>query len=219
MSIEKENLRRLGIYAGLLGPAIGLLSVIVAIYFAPWFNWTEFALSDLGVGELPGRIARSAPSNGLHIFIFNTGMMVAGIGLALFVFLTRSLHIRTCHYDSIMSKIGYSLIFIGGLNLALVGLFPIPSPLHFPVAAIYFIATPIGLVFVGGSYLSESRNFGILLILIGIVAFLSIVEIVAPYLLDLYSEGIAIPEMVEATLLSLGAWLISYRFWSQESKK
>ena len=51
------------------------------------------------------------------------------------------------------------------------------------------------------------------------VAFLSIVEIVAPYLLDLYSEGIAIPEMVEATLLSLGAWLISYRFWSQESKK
>ncbi|HII51857.1 MAG TPA: DUF998 domain-containing protein [Halobacteriales archaeon] len=214
MSIEKENLRRLGIYAGLLGPAIGLLSVIVAIYFAPWFNWTEFALSDLGVGELPDRIARSAPSNGLHIFIFNAGMMIAGIGLALFVFLTRSLHV-----DSIISKIGYSLIFIGGLNLALVGLFPIPSPLHFPVAAIYFIATPIGLVLVGGSYLSDSRNFGILLILIGIVAFLSIVEIVAPYLLDLYSEGIAIPEMVEATLLSLGAWLISYRFWSQESKK
>ena len=214
MSIEKENLRRLGIYAGLLGPAIGLLSVIVAIYFAPWFNWTEFALSDLGVGELPDRISRSAPSNGLHIFIFNAGMMIAGIGLALFVFLTRSLHV-----DSIISKIGYSLIFIGGLNLALVGLFPIPSPLHFPVAAIYFIATPIGLVLVGGSYLSDSRNFGILLILIGIVAFLSIVEIVAPYLLDLYSEGIAIPEMVEATLLSLGAWLISYRFWSQESKK
>ena len=214
MSIEKENLRRLGIYAGLLGPAIGLLSVIVAIYFGPWFYWTEFALSDLGVGELPDRIARSAPSNGLHIFIFNAGMMIAGIGLALFVFLTRSLHV-----DSIISKIGYSLIFIGGLNLALVGLFPIPSPLHFPVAAIYFIATPIGLVLVGGSYLSDSRNFGILLILIGIVAFLSIVEIVAPYLLDLYSEGIAIPEMVEATLLSLGAWLISYRFWSQESKK
>ena len=214
MSIEKENLRRLGIYAGLLGPAIGLLSVIVAIYFAPWFNWTEFALSDLGVGELPDRIARSAPSNGLHIFIFNAGMMIAGIGLALFVILTRSLHV-----DKIISKIGYSRIFIGGLNLALVGLFPIPSPLHFPVAAIYFIATPIGLVLVGGSYLSDSRNFGILLILIGIVAFLSIVEIVAPYLLDLYSEGIAIPEMVEATLLSLGAWRISYRFWSQESKK
>ncbi|MFL2520929.1 MAG: DUF998 domain-containing protein [Halobacteriales archaeon] len=214
MSLEKANLRRLGIYAGLLGPAIGLLSVIVAIYFAPWFNWTEFALSDLGVGELPDRIARSAPSNSLHIFIFNAGMMIAGIGLALFVFLTRSLHI-----DSIISKIGYSLIFIGGLNLALVGLFPIPSSLHFPVAAIYFIATPIGLVLVGGSYLSDSRNFGVLLILIGIVAFLSIVEIVAPYLLNLYSEGIAIPEMVEATLLSLGAWLISYRFWSQESKK
>ena len=67
MSIEKENLRRLGIYAGLLGPAIGLLSVIVAIYFAPWFNWTEFALSDLGVGELPDRIARSAPVSYTHL--------------------------------------------------------------------------------------------------------------------------------------------------------
>ena len=214
MSIEKTNLRRLGIYAGLIGPAIGLLSVIVAIYFAPWFNWTEFALSDLGVGELPDRIARSAPSNGLHIFIFNAGMIIAGIGLAIFVFLTRSLHI-----DSIISKIGYSLIFIGGINLALVGVFPVPSSIHFPVAAIYFVATPIGLILVGGSYLLESRNFGILLILIGIVAFISIVGIVFPYLLDLPNEGIAIPEMVEATLLSFAAWVLSYRFWSQESKK
>ena len=214
MSIGKETSRKLGIYAGLIGPAIGLLSVIIAIYFAPWFNWSEFALSDLGVGELPDRIARSAPSNNLHIFIFNAGMMIAGIGLSIFVVLTRSLHI-----DSLISKVGYSLIFIGGINLALVGVFPIPSALHFPVAAIYFIATPIGLALVGGSYLSENRNFGILLILLGIVAFLSIVEIVAPYLLNLYSEGIAIPEMVEATILSLGAWLISYRFWSQESKK
>ena len=215
MSIEKTNLRRLGIYAGLLGPAIGLMSVIVAIYFAPWFNWTEFALSDLGVGELADRVSRSAPSNGLHIFIFNAGMVIAGIGLAIFVFLTRSLHI-----NSIISKIGYSLIFIGGINLALVGIFPIPSPLHFSVAAIYFVATPIGLALVGVSYLlRNSRNFGILLILIGVVAFVSIVGIVAPYLLNLSSEGIAIPEMVEATLLSLGAWLISYRFWSQEYKK
>ncbi len=214
MLIEKAILRRLGIYAGLIGPAIGLLSVIVAIYFAPWFNWTEFALSDLGVGELSGKLTRSAPSNVLHIFIFNTGMILAGMGLALFVILTRSFQI-----DSIVSKIGYSLMFIGGINLALVGALPIPSALHFPVAAIYFIATPIGLAMVGGSYLSESRNFGILLIIIGMVALLSIVEIVAPYLLDLYREGMAIPEMVEATLLSLGAWLISYRFWSQEYKK
>jgi hypothetical membrane protein len=202
----------IGIYLGLIGPAIGLLTVLLSIHFAPWFSWDIFALSDLGIGQLVGRDIRTAPSNNLHIFIFNFGMIIAGILIAAFIILTRKLQL-----DSIISKIGYSLIFIGAICLSLVGVFPIPSPLHFPVAAIYFIATPIGLSIVGLSYLSESRIFGIALIIIGAVAFLSIVEIVAPYLLDLYTSGIAIPETVEATLLSLGLWLIAFRFWSEKS--
>ena len=208
----KQNNSVIGIYFGLIGPAIGLLSVLLAIYFAPWFDWDIFAISDLGTGQIVGRDVRMAPSNNLHIFIFTFGMIISGISSAAFVILTRTLQL-----DTIVSKIGYSLIFIGVICLALVGVFPLPMATHLIVAAIYFIVTPIGLAIVGCTYLSESRIFGIALIILGAVAFLSIIEIVAPYLFDIYTKGIAIPEMVEATLLSLGLWLISFRFWSEKS--
>tara|TARA_B110000116_G_C16635294_1_gene490283 strand:+ start:282 stop:920 length:639 start_codon:yes stop_codon:yes gene_type:complete len=204
----------IGIYVGLIGPAIGILAVLLSIHFAPWFSWDIFALSDLGIGQLVDRDIRTAPSNNLHIFIFNFGMIISGILIAAFIILTRSLQL-----DTVISKIGYSLMFIGAICLALVGVFPLPMAIHFIVAAIYFIVTPIGLAIVGCSYLSESRIFGVALILIGAVAFLSIIEIVAPYLFDIYTKGIAIPEMVEATLLSLGLWLIAFRFWSEKSNK
>ena len=101
---------RIGSIAGIASPIIGILMVLLSIYFSPWFNWQENALSDLGVEQAGG--------TQIAIYLFNIGMIIAGSLIALFVVLTRSIL-----PSSRRNKIAYGILFIGGINLALVGIF------------------------------------------------------------------------------------------------
>ena len=121
---------------GIASPIIGLLAVLVSIYFSPWFEWSIHALSDLGVAQEGRLISQFAQEGDTQIatWTFNGGMIVAGLLIAIFVYSTR----KTIT-DNLMSKIAYSLIFIGGINLALVGVFPysVSDTIHLMVALIY----------------------------------------------------------------------------------
>ena len=195
---ENIKVRKFGLI-GIASPIIGILAVLVSIYFSPWFDWPIHALSDLGVAWAPN-------STQIAIWVFNGGMIVAGLLIAIFVLCTR----KTIP-NNLMSKIAYSLIFIGGINLALVGVFPynISGTIHQIVAIIYFIFTPIGLIIIGVERRSKDRNFAIFSIGSGIVSLVviggAVLGILGTPIGTIYPEGVAIPEFIEA--LILGLWI------------
>ena len=170
---ENIKVRKFGLI-GIASPIIGILAVLVSIYFSPWFEWPTHALSDLGV-EQEGRLISQFAQEGdtqIATWTFNGGMIVAGLLIAIFVSSTR----KTIP-DNLMNKIAYSLIFIGGINLALVGVFPysVSGTIHLIVALIYFIFTPIGLIMIGVERRTRDKNFAIFSIGSGIV--LSLIHI------------------------------------------
>ena len=137
---------------------------------------------------------------------FNGGMIVAGLLIAIFVSSTR----KTIP-DNLMNKIAYSLIFIGGINLALVGVFPysVSGTIHLIVALIYFIFTPIGLIMIGVERRTRDKNFAIFSIGSGIVSLIviggAVLGILGTPIGTIYPEGVSIPEFIEA--VNLGLWI------------
>ena len=194
---ENIKVRKFGL-VGIASPIIGILAVLVSIYFSPWFEWPTHALSDLGVVQEGG--------TQVAIWIFNGGMVTAGLLIAIFISSTR----KTIP-DNLMSKIAHSLIFIGGINLALVGVFPynISGTIHQIVAIIYFIFTPIGLIMIGVERRARDKNFAIFSIGSGIVSLVviggAVLGILGTPIGTIYPEGVAIPEFIEAVIL--GLWI------------
>ena len=201
------KVRKFGLI-GIASPIIGILAVLVSIYFSPWFEWPTHALSDLGV-EQEGRLISQFAQEGdtqIATWTFNGGMIVAGLLIAIFVSSTR----KTIP-DNLMNKIAYSLIFIGGINLALVGVFPysVSDTIHLIVALIYFIFTPIGLIMIGVERRTRDKNFAIFSIGSGIVSLIviggAVLGILGTPIGTIYPEGVAIPEFIEAVIL--GLWI------------
>jgi|TARA_B110000263_G_scaffold244200_1_gene251904 hypothetical membrane protein len=194
---ENIKVKKFGL-VGISSPIIGILAVLVSIYFSPWFEWSTHALSDLGVVQEGG--------TQVAIWIFNGGMVTAGLLIAIFISSTR----KTIP-DNLMSKIAYSLIFIGGINLALVGVFPysVSGTIHLVVALIYFIFMPIGLIMIGVERRARDKNFAIFSIGSGIVSLVviggAILGILGTPIGTIYPEGVAIPEFIEAVIL--GLWI------------
>ena len=204
---ENIKVRKFGLI-GIASPIIGILAVLVSIYFSPWFEWPIHALSDLGV-EQEGRLISEFAQEGdtqIATWTFNGGMIVAGLLIAIFVSSTR----KTIP-DNLMNKIAYSLIFIGGINLALVGVFPysVSDTIHLIVALIYFIFTPIGLIMIGVERRTRDKNFAIFSIGSGIVSLVviggAVLGILGTPIGTIYPEGVAIPEFIEAVIL--GLWI------------
>ena len=205
---ENIKVRKFGLI-GIASPIIGILAVLVSIYFSPWFEWPTHALSDLGV-EQEGRLISQFAQEGdtqIATWTFNGGMIVAGLLIAIFVSSTR----KTIP-DNLMNKIAYSLIFIGGINLALVGVFPysVSGTIHLIVALIYFIFPPIGLIMIGVERRTRDKNFAIFSIGSGIVSLVviggAVLGILGTPIGTIYPEGVAIPEFIEAVIL--GLWIV-----------
>lgn len=207
------KVRKFGLI-GIASPIIGLLAVLVSIYFSPWFEWPTHALSDLGVAQEGRLISQFAQEGDTQIatWTFNGGMIVAGLLIAIFVYSTR----KTIT-DNLMSKIAYSLIFIGGINLALVGVFPysVSDTIHLMVALIYFIFTPIGLIMIGVERRTRDKNFAIFSIGSGIVSLVviggAVLGILGTPIGTIYPEGVAIPEFIEAVILGLWVGIAGLR--------
>ena len=195
--MSEDRSIRLGGIAGIASPVIGILMVFLSIYFSPWFVWESNALSDLGVEQAGG--------TQIAIYLFNIGMIIAGSLIALFVVLTRSIL-----PSNRRNKIAYAILFIGGINLALIGIFTENFPMiHRTVAMMYFVTTPISLMIIGSGKIASDRAFGIFSIGAGAVALIVILglilSIVGISVGEIYPEGAAIPEIVEAIIL--GLWI------------
>jgi len=155
---------------GVLSSIVIFLTIQLAIFDSPWFRWTQHALSDLGV-------------EGLSAFIFNNGLILAGIfSLAFSLGLSKIL----------VNKLGAYLLGFSSLSLIGVGLFPKTIfMLHYISSAAFFLLVVLALFLIGIAMKQNHLDdrMGMMAILFALFACCS------PFFLNLFG-GIAIPEMV-----------------------
>jgi len=167
--LRNTRITKIAGICGILIPIVVFIFVGLAMTHSPWFEWTEHALSDLGV-------------NGLSAIFFNSGMVIAGI-LA-FIFSLGLMKVLT-------KKIGAYILCLSSIALIGIGLFPETIfPIHFFTSASFFILLAISLLIIGLTINKQNkfeRKMGILASFFAILAFSSAILIIG-------LEGVAIPE-------------------------
>ncbi|WP_123537272.1 DUF998 domain-containing protein [Halosimplex salinum] len=176
-------------------PVVGLAAVVVAfggvsyaMIAAPWFSPFVNALSDLGA-----RGAVTAP-------IFNGSLLVGGalgVGFVVSVLADTDHPIRTA---------GALFGLLAMAFMALVGVFPLPHPLHGVVAIPFFLFLTLAVLLWGaGDYADDRPVRGLVLVLAGV---LHLVSWAWWALFPWFPPGIAIPELVGSVAFALwGGWI------------
>ncbi len=173
-------------YFGIIAPIFGFAMVFAAISTAPWFSWTENALSDLGV-------------EGLTAIIFNDGLGMTACLLALF-----SVGVYEMTKMDIYGKASFALLFAAAVFLLFIGVFPeTAGRIHFYFSVAFFVTIPISVwAFAAHAWRRGMRNMAYLSIASGVIAALAWLP---------SWDGVAIPEAVSA--LSVGIWCEVLGYW------
>ncbi len=190
MSFIQKNTKLSGL-CGIIGPTTAILMIFLAVNRAPWFSWTDNALSDLGVSEVA--------------YLFNSAVIFAGV--LNFVF---AMGVNRVFGQDRLSKIGSLILVLGGTSLGLVGVFTEDTPvIHSLVAMGYFVLFPVALIILGYSLRNIDRKYGVFTILSGVLAFGGIFGLMGFY------RGLAIPEIVEAVILALWTASMGYKLMTK----
>ena len=138
-NITPNKFTRVAVAAGLIGPIVGIGSILAAAELSPWFSWSKNALSDILKHPM-------AP-------LFASGVMEAGISTMVYsICLAKSLTSRAAN------KIGAGLLAFSGAALSAVGL---TSGIEHAVAAsIYFFSAPAALMILGVSMYEDKPKLG-----------------------------------------------------------
>lgn len=171
---------------GIVTPIIGFSMIFLAISTAPWFNWYNNALSDLGV-------------EGITAAIFNGGLIMTASVLALF-----SLSVYEFGKENRFGKIGFVLLLFSAVFLLGIGIYPeTAGSIHMQYSVSFFVTLPLAII-VNSYYTIRQGNkqLGILGLIAGAIA---ILIWIFPW------EGVAIPETVSAG--SAGIWSILMGLW------
>ena len=176
------RLIRLGGLAGILGPVVALSLVFYSVHISSWFTWSGNSLSDLGVSSAA--------------VYFNAGLIVEGmLNVPFAVGIAASFNSKT-------ARIVNGVMFgISGASLGFVGVFTEHSgSLHSTFAFAFFILFPLSLMTASLSVGRRQTAFSILSFLMAVSA------LVAIFLTPHQTGALAIPEILEAVILS--AWSI-----------
>jgi hypothetical membrane protein len=166
--IKHIRLIKITAVCGILIPIIIFTSIFFAISVAPWFEWTNNALSNLGI-------------EGLSAFFFNNGLILGGF--LIFIF-------SLCLIRLLKNKIGAYLLFGSSISLMGIGIFPETIfLLHYFTSAAFFILITITMLIIGLTMYFNNyyKTLG------AIALFFSIIAMVSPFTLS-FLNGIAIPE-------------------------
>lgn len=168
--------------AGVLGPVIALSLVFYSVYISSWFTWSGNSLSDLGVHSAA--------------IYFNSGLIVEGILNVPF-----AVGIAAAFSSRAARTVNGIMFGISGASLGFVGVFTEHSgSLHATFALAFFILFPLSLMVFSLTNARRHPAFSILTFLMGIAALIAI------FLTPHQSGALAIPEILEAVILS--AWSI-----------
>lgn len=182
MAVRTE---RIGTAAGVAAPAVAVGAILLATALSPTFTWTGSALSYLGA---PG-----APTAAL----FNGGLVLGGaLALPFAVRLVGAARNR-------LETAGAAVFGLAALALAGVGVFPLGTALHGPVAVAFFLLLSLSLWTYGaGNARAGDRRLGAVTASLGLLNLAAWVVYAA--LFD--GVGLALPEAVGTGVLA--AWSI-----------
>lgn len=175
---------RLAVRAGVVGPLVGFAATLSATALSPTFQWTRNALSDLGA------------ASAANPWLFNYGLIASALLTLPFAWAV------WVGADHPLQRLGALAFAASTVGLGLVGVFPIGSALHDPVAIAYFTALTFTLWIHGsGTVLAGLARRGLAAIWLGIghVLFWIVWVAAGP-------GGIAVPEIVGS--LALYSWVL-----------
>jgi hypothetical membrane protein len=181
---------------GVIAPALSFSLIFYAIAISPWFSWQTNALSDLGVH----RHASALP--------FNVALISGGVLTAILV-----IGVGQWVGPGWLGRAGTVFSFIGAVALGLTGAFPENrlGP-HWISALTYFLATPIGYALLGAEIWRQGRRaHGAVAISAALAAFLVIAAM--PH------DGLAVPELVAALLLTGRAFSMGMKLWLDDDRE
>lgn len=179
---------------GVLTPIIVLTLILLAIYFSPWFSWTENALSDLGV-------------QGTAAILFNSSLVVGGVLTIIF-----AIGLREILLNRTLGRIGTLIFILDGAMLCAIGIFPeTAGDIHFYVSVAFFVLLPVSLFLNGVAMMQESseRKTGLFTITAGIVA---------ATVWMLQWSAVAIPEIIAALAAFVWSIVLGIRMFMQASR-
>lgn len=171
---------------GLLSALVGFGGVLAAMALAPWFSLSDHALSLLG-----HRDAGTAP-------VFNAALLLGGAFGAGFVAAVSTL------VEHPIRKAALVVLFLATAFMALVGVFPLPDPLHAFAAIPFFAFLTLGIALWGAGDYAAGRTARGLLFVVAALAHVAAWSFWAT--LDWFPPGIAIPELVGS--LGLVIWTV-----------
>lgn len=172
-------LGRVALWCGPLSIGVSAVGILAATLLAPWFSWTGNALSDLGAAG-----AETA-------LLFNGALVVTGLlGIP---FATRLFSV----YRNRVRQVAAAVFGVATVALALIGVFPLPSPTHAPVAVAFFLLFTVAIAVDGvGAFRSGHRVDGALSVTLAAVHVVG--WLVAR---GISLDGIALPELVGSVVL------------------
>jgi hypothetical membrane protein len=201
MSVSQaEDRKRVLAGLGVAAMVVALGGVFVAAALAPWFSPFLNALSELGSVGMP-----TAP-------IFNGALMVGGALGAGFVVAVWA------ETENPIHAAGLVVLSLAMVSLALVGVFPLPSTMHFVVAPAFFGFATLGVaVFAAGDFVGTGgfrrgghpARGGTLILLVTV----HVVSWVWWFLLGWPGPGVAVPELVGSAMLAVWALWAAADLW------
>jgi hypothetical membrane protein len=175
---------------GIIASMIGYPFIFLTIAYSPWFNIFDNALSDLGNSELNPSIS----------WLFNIGLILNGFLVIIFGFL---ISYRSFFLMHSLWKIS---LMLSGISLGLIGFFPEEmGDIHLFVSISFFASIIITFFIYGvSSYLRDSHNIGVLVVLMGLVT-------TFVWVYNWPWKGFAIQETVNSLIGSVWLILISFK--------
>jgi len=196
MNSKQVLLLKVAGLCGVLVPIIAFVFITFAIYYSPWFIWTDNWLSELAgrAGERPIWAAR-----GIISLLFNIGAIIAGIMGIICAIAAR----KISKLNTSLGRLGTLLLFIDMLALCAIGIFPITTGfLHDVVSITFFILVPLSLISIGTVFRSASeKRIGWFITIFGVISICAF-----PFFLVPQPWGSnAIVEMIPITSISASA--------------
>lgn len=143
MNLKQHDILKLTGLCGILSTIVFLLFIALAVYFSPWFSWTENWLSEMAgsTGDTPIWAALGLPS-----VILNVGLVLSGLTGIIFTFALR----KSRMFKSRWGRLATVVLFVDMSALCGVGIFPLTlGKLHVWNSWILFALIPVFLLFVG----------------------------------------------------------------------
>ena len=171
---------------GILAPIVGAIMILFSILASPWFNWSDYALSNLGAG-------------GFGAVLFNSGLPMTGAILMMF-----SSGLFTYTRGDLIGQLGSALHLAVALTLVVLGPVNIKiQPWHNYFSVSLFVFIPLSL------FMLSVYNWRNDLKPYAYIGFVS--SVVAAAVWGMSGISVAIQEVVAA--LAVTVWQIPLAVW------